>query len=193
MAEAPPLRDEPSDGDLARRIARLDPGEARREEAELFARFSRRVYLFGMRHLRDPDGAADLVQDVMGKVIERLRAGEVREPQRIGSFVLGTARVMMHDRRRRHRRQREVGDRMAREAERSVRPVEPLDTDRLTECLERLPERERTVVLLSFVSEQAAPEIGAALGLSPGNVRVLRHRAVSRLQGCMGLGEGDAS
>jgi DNA-directed RNA polymerase specialized sigma24 family protein len=61
-----------------------------------------------------------------------------------------------------------------------------LDPDRLAKCLETLPERERSVVLLTFFADKAAGEVGAELGLSAGNVRVIRHRALARLRECMG-------
>src|SRR3989304_77816 len=64
--------------------------------------------------------------------------------------------------------------------------AKPLGLDPLSRCLERLPERERAVVVLSFYSERGSDEIAAELGLSPGNVRVVRHRALTRLRDCMG-------
>jgi RNA polymerase sigma-70 factor (ECF subfamily) len=42
------------------------------------------------------------------------------------------------------------------------------------------------VVVLSFYAERDAEGIGLELGLSAGNVRVVRHRALSRLRACMG-------
>jgi RNA polymerase sigma-70 factor (ECF subfamily) len=59
---------------------------------------------------------------------------------------------------------------------------------RVAECLQRLPERERSVVLLSFMEEREAGDVGAALGLSAGNVRVIRHRAIARLRDCVESG-----
>jgi RNA polymerase sigma-70 factor (ECF subfamily) len=53
--------------------------------------------------------------------------------------------------------------------------------------VERLAERERAVVVLSFYSERGSDDIAAELGLSAGNVRVVRHRALARLRGCMGV------
>jgi RNA polymerase sigma-70 factor, ECF subfamily len=185
------LDDDVSDGDLARRIAAGADEPARREEALLVERFARRVRLYGLRHLRDADQAADLAQDVMRLVLERLRAGEVREPERIGSFILGTARMMARDARRRWRRQQDLGKRVAAEAPAaSVGPAEGVaDLDRLEQCLQALTERERTVVVLSFQGGEAAPVIAGELGLSPANVRVIRHRAVARLRTCMGASE----
>jgi RNA polymerase sigma-70 factor (ECF subfamily) len=61
-----------------------------------------------------------------------------------------------------------------------------LDPDRLAACLEALPERERSVVVMSFFADKPADEVGAELGLTGGNVRVIRHRALARLRDCMG-------
>jgi RNA polymerase sigma-70 factor (ECF subfamily) len=61
-----------------------------------------------------------------------------------------------------------------------------LDPDRLAGCLEALPERERSVIVLSFFSDKPADQVGAELGLTGGNVRVIRHRALARLRECMG-------
>ena len=43
------------------------------------------------------------------------------------------------------------------------------------------------MVLLTFFEEESAPGIAASLSLQEGHVRVIRHRALERLRGCMGL------
>jgi DNA-directed RNA polymerase specialized sigma24 family protein len=40
-------------------------------------------------------------------------------------------------------------------------------------------------VVLSFYAERGSDDIGAELGLSPVNVRVVRHRAIARLRACL--------
>jgi RNA polymerase sigma-70 factor (ECF subfamily) len=122
--------------------------------------------------------------------LERLRAGQVREPERIASFVLGTCRMTVLELRRGTRRRAALletwGD--AAEAFEAPEPL-ALDPDRLAACLDALPERERSVVVLSFFGEKGSDELGAQLSLSPGNVRVIRHRALARLRRCMGADE----
>jgi RNA polymerase sigma-70 factor (ECF subfamily) len=177
---------EASDADLAGRVKGGDPAA----EAELFRRLAPRVRLYGLRHLREPAAADDLVQDVMLMAFDSLRAGKVREEQRLASFVLGTCRRVVADvRRGAVRRQRlleRFGPELAPVAASNEAPN--LDLGHLARCLERLSARERTVVVLSFFAERRSDEIAGELGLSPANVRVVRHRALARLRGCMEAG-----
>jgi RNA polymerase sigma-70 factor (ECF subfamily) len=171
-----------TDAELAGRVARGD----RDAEAELFLRLAPRVRLYGLRHLRDPAAADDLVQDVMLMTFDSLRAGKVREEERLASFVLGTCRRVVVDLRRGAARRQRLLDRYGPDLVPAARDDAPsLDLDRLARCLERLPERERAVVVLSFCAERGSDEIGAELGLTAVNVRVVRHRALARLRGCM--------
>jgi len=179
------------DGALARRIAMAGARPDTAAEAELCRRLGPRIRLYGLRHLRDRHAAADLVQQVLLLTLESLRAGKVREPERIASFVLGACRMTVLEMRRGVRRREALleawGDRA--EAFEAPEPL-ALDPDRLARCLEALAERERSVVLLSFFADKAADAVGTELALSGGNVRVIRHRALSRLRDCMGAGEG---
>jgi RNA polymerase sigma-70 factor (ECF subfamily) len=63
--------------------------------------------------------------------------------------------------------------------------VVTVDAPRVAECLRALAERERLVVLLTFYADREAPRIAEDLGVSPGAVRVIRHRAMSRLRDCV--------
>jgi RNA polymerase sigma-70 factor (ECF subfamily) len=175
------------DAELARRIAaagdRTDPAA----ETELYRRLAPRVRLYGLRHLRDPHAAHDLVQQVLLTTLERLRAGEVREPERIASFVLGMCRMTVMEIRRGAWRREQLLEKWGDPTEAYEAP-EPLalDEERLNRCLQALAERERSVVALSFFAEQDGDEVGRALGLKAGNVRVIRHRALAKLRECMG-------
>lgn len=179
------------DGALARRIAEAGAASDSVAETELYRRLAPRVRLYGLRHLRDRQAAADLVQQVLLMTLERLRAGQVREPERIASFVLGACRMTVLEMRRGARRREALLETWGDKADAFEAP-EPLalDPDRLAGCLEALAERERSVVLLSFFADKAADEVGSELAISGGNVRVIRHRALARLRECMGAGEG---
>jgi RNA polymerase sigma-70 factor (ECF subfamily) len=174
---------EASDAELADR----SKGGDRAAETELFRRLAPRVRLYGLRHLRDPAAADDLVQDVILLTFDSLRAGKVREEERLSSFVLGTCRRVVADLRRGVARRQRLLERFGPDliAVTASSGAPSVELGHLTRCLESLSERERSVMVLSFFAERGSTEIGAELGLTPANVRVVRHRALARLRGCM--------
>ena len=170
------------DAELARRIAAGDT-EA---EAPFCQRFAPRIRLFGLKRLRSEAAAADLVQDVLIVALQKLRAGAVREPERIASFMLGMARQMTLDSMRNSGRR----ERILNEFPIDLIPVEEPAVDgpdegRLQHCLQALPERERTVLVMTFYDNCPADELGTQLALSAGNVRVIRHRGLQHLRDCL--------
>jgi RNA polymerase sigma-70 factor (ECF subfamily) len=178
-----------SDGDLARAIAAAPAGAAQAQEAELYRRFARRVRLYGLRHLRDDAAADDLAQQVLLTAIERLRAGDVRNPDEIGSFILGTSRLQAGAMDRKARR-REGLLALFHAPDRYVEPAPPPgDLDAVERCLQRLAERDRRVLILTFHAEQSSAAIAEELGVTNAVVRVARHRALGRLRDCVGLPE----
>lgn len=174
-----------TDAELARRIAAARPGEAGDEEAELCERYGRRIVYFGRRRLGSDDAARDLAQDTLLLTLEKLRAGAVRDPERIGAFILGVARTLSTARLSRGGRLRSIEDLPREPTAPVVALPDPIARSRVAPCLETLPDRQRAVVLLTFYAEHDSGEIARALGLSSGNVRVLRHRGVSQLRDCL--------
>ncbi len=171
---------------LARRIAAAGAAIDSVAETELYRRLAPRVRLYGLRHLRDPHAARDLMQQVLLMTLERLRAGKLREPERIASFVLGMCRMVVLEIRRGTWRRETLLETYGNLAE-AVDVPEPLalDADKLAGCLQALAERERTVVVLTFFADRGTDELAKELGLAAGNVRVIRHRALARLRECM--------
>jgi RNA polymerase sigma-70 factor (ECF subfamily) len=156
-------------------------------ETQLFERFAPRIRAYGLRHLRSAAAADDLVQQVMIIVIEAQRAGKIREPEKLASFVLGTCRLVAQRAHSTDRRRERLLDRFAPRGEVATQH-EPLDLERLRECLGKLPDRERTIVALTYYAERDGDAIAAELGMTAGNVRVVRHRAMSHLHECVGGG-----
>jgi RNA polymerase sigma-70 factor (ECF subfamily) len=173
--------DAADDAALARRVV---AGE-RDAEAELCKRLLPRVRAWGLKHLRDETAALDLGQHVVIAVLEALRAGRVIEIDRLGAYVLGTCKHVLAAWRRGERRRADLLDRYGPALADVARPPEPIDRARLSGCLDKLAPRARTVLALAFFAERSADEIANELGVSAGNVRVLRHRALAQLHTCM--------
>jgi RNA polymerase sigma-70 factor, ECF subfamily len=173
---------------LANAIASAAPGAAHDEETELYRRFAPRVRLYGLRHLRDAAAAQDLVQEVFIVLIDRLRSGGVRNVEAIGSFILGTSRTIASDLRRTHQRRERLTETFADRAI-SIEPTQPtLDQSRVEDCLNSLPPRDRTLLILTFYAEKKATDIASTFEMAAGAVRVARHRALTRLRDCV-MGE----
>jgi len=171
---------------LAQRVMQAAPDIDPEAEAELYRRLAPRVRLYGLRHLRSEAAAADLMQQVMLMMIERLRAGLLREPERLASFVFGICRLVVLDLRRGHTRRQRLLDTYGD----ALQPLQAEPPDhagytRLAHCLEILSERERTVLILTFYDTMPAAELARDLDLSLANVRVIRHRALERLRTCV--------
>ena len=179
-----------ADGDLARRIAAQPAGGAGPEEAELYRRFAPRVRLYGRRHLRDDAAAHDLAQEVLIVAIERLRAGRVRNPDEIGSFILSTARLTATSQRRTHNRRAQLGGRIPMEDTVDADFEGAVDLPRVARCLDTLEAHARQVIILTYYAERTATQIAAELGGTGGAIRIARHRAMERLRDCMGLPKG---
>ena len=174
------------DADLARRILAAAPASDATAESELCRRFAPRIRLYGLRHLRSEAAAADLTQEVLLMTLQKLRAGAVREPEKLASYILGTCRQVVVDGRRSGSRRERILDTFAMDLTSIVEDdTDTLDANRLHQCLERLPERERAVLVMTFYDDQPADAVGLDLGLSAGNVRVIRHRGIERLKACV--------
>jgi len=173
-----------NDAQLVGQIGSGDPGA----EAEFFHRMGPRIRLYGLRHLRDPHAADDLTQQVLITTLEALRAGRLREPEKLASFVLGTCRMTVLDLRRNAQRRERLLEQFGPDLLAPVPSAEPqVDREQLSRCVRNLKERERTVIVMTFYDEQTAADLAQFLGVSEANVRVIRHRAIHQLRDCMGV------
>jgi RNA polymerase sigma-70 factor (ECF subfamily) len=73
-------------------VRRIESGDKAAEQ-ELVRQYQRGVRLIVARSSRDRSAVDDICQDVMCLAIEKIRAGAVREPERLSGFVAGLART----------------------------------------------------------------------------------------------------
>ena len=167
---------------LATLTERIRQGDSSAEDE--FARlFSERVLIMNLARVRDREAARDLTQETMLAVLRALRNGHIREPERLGGFVHGTALNLI----RNHLRAR------CNEPRHQPLPVELASPDRgesaetgeqrrlVQRSLERLDTIDRRILLLTLVEGMKPGEIASNLGLTPECVRQRKSRAVKKV------------
>lgn len=176
-----------SNADLLPERVRLGDATA---EAELATRF--RPGLLVMLHFRTRDRgvAEELTHDALMAVLEALRAGKLREPERLGAFVHGTARNLMNN----HFRRQGAAPRLEpldAHVERLPAPADDRDGRErralVRRAIDELEGQDRRVLTLTLVEDLKPSEIASRLGLSPEAVRMRKSRALRRLAERVGV------
>lgn len=134
--------------------------------------FSDNIYRFVLKNMRSEDEARDIVQDTFEKVW--LKAAEVSF-EKAKSYLFTTAYRLMLERIRKNRRTTSIDNSL-----RVVSVDEQPDFDVikiLNEGISRLPEDQRSVLLLRDYEGYHYDEIGQITGLNESQVKVYIYRA----------------
>jgi RNA polymerase sigma-70 factor, ECF subfamily len=160
--------EEPAAAATAAMVRRIIDGD-RAAEAEFVSRYARGVRMIISRASSDRSAVDDLCQETFAIALEKVRRGDVRDPDRLSGFICGLARNLVVDHFRRAARTSVgvVPDRpdpspdpldqlLARERAVSARAV--LD--------ELGSERDRQILLRFYVAGDSKEDICADFGLS---------------------------
>jgi RNA polymerase sigma-70 factor, ECF subfamily len=155
--------------DLVRRITSGDE----QAEAELVERYSRGVMLILRRELGGASAEDDLYQETFRIALEKIRRGDVREPEKLSGFMCSIARNLVIDYFRRATRQESLSE---------IEEVAPLPhpaPDQLEELLRQekgaivrqvineLPsDRDRQILFRFYIAEEEKERICTDLGLT---------------------------
>lgn len=172
----------PDPGDLVARIAAGD----RAAEAHFIATYLRGVRALVRRRCRPNDPSVeDLVQDVLSRVLERLRAGAIRDAAALPAYVQA-AIAYATNAEYRTRRPAEGIEAIA-DLPASDNPAEQLDSSRraaiLRNLLALLPvPRDREILVRFYLEEQDKDEVCRSLGIETSHFHRVVFRARERLR-----------
>jgi len=167
------MDDQVSDSLLAQNIQHDASAEA------LFNKYSARVYYLALRQLRSSADAEDVRAETFLRVLRALQNQQIRSPDALGSFVLGTARnVILELLRAPHRlkHDHEIPD----------LPSSPEDSGAVNEnvaraieiVIRRLKPRERDFLRLHYYEDLGKEEIARRIGIAEERVRLIKHRTL---------------
>ncbi len=162
--------------------ARIAAGDAD-AETTLLRLFWDRIRLMMRVRTGDPETARDLAQEAMLAVWQALRAGQLRDPERLAAFVHGIARNVANNYVRQRGRQPaseplppDLADSAAADAAQDAERDEALQT-----ALAPLDTIDRRILQLTLVEGMKPREIGVVVGLSAENVRTRKSRALKKV------------
>lgn len=173
----------------ARLAGRIQSGDAG-AESELVERFSRGVRFLLEELTRDQARADDLHQETFRLVIEKIRGGELREPEKLPGFIRATARnLFIAEYRKAARRSVEDLDAIGAGGPADPAPsqlarvLQAEDAAVVRQLLGELePPRYRELLFRFYVAEEPKERICADLGLESLQFNVVLHRARGRFK-----------
>lgn len=155
-------------------------------EREVCRRLLPAVRAFAQRRLRAAS-VEDFAHDALLLLVEAMRAGRIEDPSRVAGFALGICRNLARERARSTERRRELSllyglseaDFVTWDQELAVR------REHLEDCFSQLTERSRSVIRATFCRDESDSDIARSLSLTEANVRIIRHRSLAALRGCL--------
>jgi RNA polymerase sigma factor (sigma-70 family) len=161
-------------------VDRIRQGDGLAEE-ELVARFSARIEVFAAGRTHDRELARDVMQEVLLNVFSALRAGQLRDAEKLGAFVFGIARNVVNNHlrsRSRHPASEPISDDLP-----AIDDDDDL-ADRMAlvkRALRRLDATDQRILSMTLVDGCKPGEISSALGLSSDVVRARKSRALKKV------------
>lgn len=145
--------------------------------AAIYDRYANRLHDYCVGMLRDREAAADCVQDVF--VTAATRLGQLREPDRLRSWLYAIARNEALARIRERRREQPSDDLpeiASSEPDLATVAARTELADLIKDACGGLTDRDQVVLELSFRQGLSGPELAAALGVTPRNANTLVDR-----------------
>ena len=177
--------DAASAADLVRRIAEGDA----RAEVDLVERCGRTLRFLTRRFARDEADAEDLYQETLVLALEKIRQGEVREPERLAGFLRSLAKNLSIARYRRRAVDAETADDVAVAVADDPRPGplgDLLHGERMRRTRQLLDElnqpRDRAILFRYYIAEHSSADICGDLGLDADHFYRVLHRARTRFR-----------
>jgi RNA polymerase sigma-70 factor, ECF subfamily len=172
--------------ELAELVRRIIGGDARAEE-EIVRRYKDGVSIIIGKIIQRPSVTEDIFQETFKKALEKIRHGDVREPERLSGFICSMARNLAIEHVRKERKvtkEAEIG-RTEQIPDPAPDQFEQLWRKERAEIVRQVlnelkVKRDRDVILRYYIAEEDKDQICADLGLTRGQFNGVIFRALKR-------------
>jgi len=159
----------PADSEL---VARLQKGDVEAFDL-IYEKYSGKLYAFGLKYLRSTAESEELVQSVFLKLWENYKKLDKELSFKSYLFTIAYNDICKLFRKRNYL-QEFISETLYENSQSSSETEDDIDyqsvLERLQQIVEKLPERQKTIILKSRMEDKSTKEIAREVGLSPGTV-----------------------
>ena len=164
--------------------ASIGQGDSTAETA-LYEKYSARIYFLALSELHSKEDAEDVRAETFLRVLQSLRQGQVRSPDSLGSFIVGTALNVIREQVRQSYKTQPLDDReLSLIGQRTIESAF-IDTEAsraIEEAAGALKPREREFLRMHYYEELSKEEIARALGVKEERLRLIKSRALKKIR-----------
>jgi RNA polymerase sigma-70 factor (ECF subfamily) len=172
-------------------VRRLREGDGATEE-HFAAYFGDLIRIKAVARLRSVHAADDVRQETLLRVLRNLRQGVIEHPERLGAYVNTVSNHVMQEMFRRDRRAGELPDEAGEipsgQASAETGLLQDERTDLVRRALSELAVKDRELLQRIFLDEEDKDAVCEEFGVTREYLRVLLHRARSRLRTALNRG-----
>jgi len=157
--------------------------------SELYTLYFPRVYRYILARMGNTYDAEDLAEEVFMRVLEAIGRFQWREAPFSAWLFRIAHNAVISQRRKENARGRSapLTDGLAMDSAGPDELVENrLALNQIMDAAQRLPDAQRQVIALRFAAELSVAETARAMGKGEGNVKVIQHKAISKLREILG-------
>jgi RNA polymerase sigma-70 factor (ECF subfamily) len=180
---------EQSEHEIAADLALKIGQGVRAAEQTLVARYGPPLHFMLKQRTRDSELALDIRQDALRIVIEKLRAGTLEQPERLGGYLRGVALKLCGAQKRKESRRATTADSDAIEAvaDAQADPAEHLSDEQLKRTVRTLlaelsTPRDRDILTRVYLLEEDKETVCTALGVDSLHFNRVLFRAKQRFR-----------
>gem|GEM_PF-806160 len=165
------------DGEL---VASIRQGDSPAETA-LYEKYSSRVYFLALSESHCREDAEDIRAETFLRVLQALRQDQLRSPDSLGSFIVGTALNVIREHVRQKYKTQSLDETKATLTVESSLESAFIDAEAsqaIEEAARRLKPREREFLRMHYYEELPKEEIARVLGVKEERLRLIKSRAL---------------
>lgn len=167
---------------------RIAASKSPSETGQIYCEFRGRVSQYIKSRIANSEDAEDLLSCVFLKIHENIDTYDSSKAS-LSTWIYAITRNTVNDYFRRlytsnllETHEDTMSDYAASDLPAIDRLIAEEQLEKLGAALERLPERERDIIILRFYYERTSPQVAGMMNLSHENVRYLQHVAIGRLK-----------